>query len=240
MKKMLIILGLLLIPIAYAQLDWSVTDLRCGDMVLDEYELCEEGVAESRCEDLSEWMGIDTACYEDHCTCLPLVNRAFCGNDRREGVEMCDGAGEDLCKNLSKAMNITLECNDKCGCDIVEAIPPDYNPEVIEQLNNQTQDTTTCGDKLVEGAEECDPPGTMCTTGLGRAGECTEECKCEEVDTLDPVTNETEPEQTNQTEPEPTVEINQTETNETTKEVEKPEKKGFFAKLWGWIVSLFS
>lgn len=232
MKKSVPIgLFLLLAITATAQLDWSVTDLRCGDGTLDPYELCEDGVADSRCQYLEEWMEIDTACYDLHCTCLPLVNTAFCGNDRREGVEMCDGEGEDFCDELGEKMNLTLTCNAKCGCDIAEPIPDDYNPDFIKQLENQTTQEPVCGDNNVEGAEQCDPPETLCTTPLGEPGECDKDCTCQ---ALEPTPGT---ESVNET-TEPT--LNETEEPEQAEPEEPEEQPGFFARLWKWIVSIFS
>lgn len=244
MRYTILILFILLAVSATAQLDWSVTDLRCGDGVLDKYEMCEKGVAENRCEHIEEMLGIDTACYTQHCTCLPIVNTAFCGNDKREGVELCDGTAEDFCPELGEKMNLTLKCNTKCGCDIVEEVPDDYNPEYIQQLEQKGEEKPTCGDKKVEGAEQCDPPGVLCTTNLDEAGKCSENCTCVKIET-DNKANETK---ANQTEANKTVEKeeNQTtgaKTNETTKEdktEKKEEKEGFFSKFWKWFVSIFS
>jgi len=258
MKKSIIIgLFLLLAISATAQLDWSTTDLRCGDGVLDPYEMCEEGVAENRCTYLEEWMKIDTACYTDHCTCLPLVNTGFCGNDRRDGVEMCDGSGEDLCDDLGEKMNLTLTCNTKCGCDIADPIPQDYNPDFIKKLENQTYEAE-CGNIQIEGAEQCDPAGVLCTTSLGEPGECAADCTCtpiegnqttnarnataEETNTTDS-TNTSRNDSVTDTATDATDAANVTETEQSAENATgKPAKQelGFFGKLWNWLVSIFS
>ncbi len=243
MKKIVVLVALLLLPVVYAekhgQLDWSVTDLRCGDGVLDRYELCEKGVNESRCDDLAKNMSIAMACDEKHCTCLPRINPVYCGNKRRDIGEMCDPPDpSDLCPWLGQLMNVSLVCNPKtCGCTINETIPLDYNPVTLGVMSNLSEKTAVCGDKKVERDEECDPPNTLCTTKTNQPGICTDKCKCvlpemigveekpKEEANITPVTNVTE---------------NLTE-NVTEKPVEKaPEKPGFFARLWEWIVSLFS
>jgi len=244
MKKS-IVFGLFLVLlsiVAYAQLDWMVTDLKCGNGQLDQFELCEEDVEETRCEILGEMLKVATACDTDHCTCLPRVIKTFCGNDIREGIEMCDGnATEDFCPEFGKKLNLTLECNTKCGCDIIDVVPDDYDPEYLKHLDNESQKEAVCGDKSIDGGEQCDPPGTLCTTNLDEPGECSDTCVCEILEKK----NET------------VVKNNETVKVETNKTVEVPEKKdeikvhqlepeeeedepGFFTKIWKWIVSLFS
>ncbi|MBW3018689.1 hypothetical protein KY329_00695 [Candidatus Woesearchaeota archaeon] len=236
MKKSLV-LGLFLVLLsvaAYAQLDWMVTDLKCGNGKLDQFELCEEGVETTRCEIIGEMLKVATACDTDHCTCLPRVIKTFCGNDIREGIELCDGESEeDLCPEFGKRINLTLECNAKCGCDIIDTVPEDYNPEYLQQLDNESKKEAVCGDKQVDGAEQCDPPGTLCTTNLDEPGECSDKCICEIL-----VTEKNETEQVNETVPEKKDEIKVHQLNETEKEAES--EPGFFTKIWNWIVSLFS
>jgi len=131
MKKWLIVM-LLLLPMAAAQLDWKITDLRCDNDKLDDFELCENGVEETFCDDLGDLLGIDAVCDVAHCTCLPRVNTAYCGNDIREGVEVCDGSAEDFCPAFGNITGLPLKCNeDTCGCDLDENIPDDYNPRII-------------------------------------------------------------------------------------------------------------
>ena len=90
----------LLVPLAFAQLPWEVTDLRCGNGVLDQFELCENKVEESKCGEIGKLLSIAMACDWQHCTCVPRVISTYCGNNRRETMEVCDGKGEDLCPQL--------------------------------------------------------------------------------------------------------------------------------------------
>ncbi len=241
MKKLVVLMALLLLPVVYAQLDWSITDFRCGNGVLDEFELCEKGVNETYCDDLATLLEIDTVCDTQHCTCLPRVNKVYCGNNIREGVEVCDGDGDDKCPDYGQLINISLTCNKKtCGCTINQTIPSDYNPGVVEGLINASQKASSCGDKKVERDEDCDPPNTLCKTSTQDPGICTEKCKCvlpemlgvEEEVAVENVTAEN-------------VTVNVTAENITevpvnvTEEV-KEEKPGFFSRLWAWIVALFS
>jgi hypothetical protein len=131
-----------------------------------------------------------------------------------------------------------LKCNkDTCGCDFNVSIPKDYSLSTVEELINKTQVASVCGDKKIERDEDCDPPNTLCTTSTDEAGVCTQDCKCEIPGMLEPE------EEVNVTE---NVTVNITEEIEEPEPVEnitvepKEEKKGFFAKLWAWIVALFS
>ncbi len=240
MKKIVILVALLLIPAVYAQLDWTITDLRCGNGVLDQFELCEEGLDnESRCDILAEKLGIDMGCFEKHCTCVPKVNPVYCGNDRRDFNELCDGtSSDDQCPVLGEIMgNITLKCNKTtCGCDII-GTPADYNPSVLEGYINKTQTASSCGDKKVERNEDCDPPNTLCTTSTKEAGVCTDKCKCVEPALLD----EPEEVKANVSEDNATVENvaeNLSEENVTEEPVD--DEPGFFASIWAWFVGIFS
>jgi hypothetical protein len=243
MKKFVILVALLLVPVAYAQLDWSITDFRCGNGVLDDFELCEKDVEETKCDALGTVLEIDTACDVQHCTCLPRVNKAYCGNNIREGVEVCDGDGENKCADFGAAINISLTCNKKtCGCDFNQTIPSDYNPEVVEGLINASQTPSSCGDKKVERNEDCDPPNTLCTTNTGDPGICTEKCRCVLPEMLgveeeEPVVEEIKAE--NVTENVTVENITEVPENVTAEKVEE-KKPSFFARLWAWIVALFS
>lgn len=239
-------MALLLLPVVYAQLDWKITDLRCGNGVLDEYELCEKNVEESRCDALADRLGIDMGCYEAHCTCVPKVNPTFCGNDRRDFNEMCDGdATEDMCPILGKILgNISLKCNkDTCGCDLNQTLPSDYNPVAVAKLVNQTQVTAVCGDKKVERDENCDPPNTLCTTNTNEVGICTGTCKCVTPEMFGVpetnVTTDTNVTMTNITETNVTIPATENVTP-VTNITEEPKEPGFFGSIWAWIAGLFS
>jgi len=242
---------LLLVPLSYAQLNWNITDLRCGNGKLDQFELCEKKMEEGFCDELGTLLKIDTACDDAHCTCVPRVNMAFCGNNRREGVEICDGTAEDKCPEYGQIINLSLTCNPKtCSCDLNETLPADYNPVVVEQLSNLSEQASSCGDKKVERAEECDPPDTLCTTNTQESGICTAKCKCltpemlaaEEAAAVNQ-TNETNVTTTNITTTNETVvneTVNETIATAQTNETVKEEKPGFFARIWQWIAGLFS
>ncbi|RLE46777.1 hypothetical protein DRJ22_00995 [Candidatus Woesearchaeota archaeon] len=259
MKKR-IIYGLLIIILSMGvfakvgQLDWSITDLRCGNGVRDKYELYDAGDNDTLCDEYGKLLGIAAVGDEYHCTCLPRIIPAFCGNDIREGAELCDGsAAEDFCPELGEIMGVKLKCNPKtCGCDFVEEIPESYNPEYIEMLENLTKIKAVCGDKKVQGLEDCDPPKSLCKTNTGKIGECNSECKCVEKNFLEE-TSETnkenktdETKENNATKENNTKEITIKETNKenmtknsTEKETTK-EKPGFFKRIWQWIIDLFS
>jgi len=245
MKKAWLILILILIamPAVLAQLDWSITDQRCGNGVLDKYELCEEDVEFSRCDQLAENLDIAMNCFDQHCTCVPRVNPSYCGNSRRDFFELCDaGDSDDRCDELGAIMNLSLVCNPKtCGCSINESLDADYNPTVIEDLITKSQTPSICGDKKVERDEECDPPNTLCTTILKEAGICTDSCKCA---TPEELAEKEEPEDKNTTEidnsNESSLESNETiPSNETSETEETEEKPGFFSRIFSWFANLF-
>ncbi len=249
MKKLVILVALLFsLPIVYAQLDWSITDYRCGNGVLDQFELCDKGANESFCDELDTVLGIDTVCDIQHCTCLPRVNKAYCGNNIREGVEVCDGSAEDKCPEYGKLINVSLTCNAKtCGCNVNQTIPTDYNPGVVEGLINSSKKSSLCGDKKVERNEDCDPPNTLCTTNTKEPGICTEKCRCvlpemlgveEEEKTVENVAVENTTEENVTVAAENVTETPEAVIPEDVKEAE--EKPGFFARLWAWIAALFS
>ena len=119
----LLLIALLILPSVLAQIPPEISDQRCGNKVLDQFKLCERGVNETKCDELSEILKVDTACDTTHCTCLPRVNQAFCGNNKREGVEVCDGSGEDKCAEFGQKINLTLVCSPTtCGCSIKDKI----------------------------------------------------------------------------------------------------------------------
>lgn len=243
MKKFVILFAVLLtLPFVYAQFDWAITDLRCGDGNIDQFELCEKGVEDvNYCEDLGKILKVASVCDTAHCTCLPRVNKAFCGNNIREGIEVCDGDGEDFCAELGNATGLNLSCNKStCGCDILGDIPNDYNPLTVDTLENLSSAPSSCGNKKVERDEDCDPPNTLCTTSNLDAGVCTDKCKCVEPSALDESeVKEEVKEETNQTE---LVEENLTEDIPANDSVEVVEEKkpGFFGRFWAWIKALFS
>jgi hypothetical protein len=136
-----------------------------------------------------------------------------------------------------------LTCNkDTGGCDINQTIPSDYNPVVVETLENASQTPSDCGNKKVEGDEDCDPPNTLCTTSTQDTGICNDKCKCVEPSVLgkEEVVEEEEEEvveEVAEEEPEEEEEVTENVTAEPEKEEKEP---GFFGKIWAWIVSLFS
>ena len=181
------------------------------------------------------------------------MNKAYCGNNIREGVEVCDGDGEDKCPEFGAAINMTLTCNKKtCGCDINQTIPSDYNPQVVEGLINASQTASSCGDKKVERVEDCDPPNTLCTTSTNDPGICNEKCKCvlpemygveEEPSAVNETVKDNETLEENKTVGSVSVNMtaeNLTEAPENVTEKIEEEKPGIFARFWAWIVALFS
>jgi hypothetical protein len=250
MKKIVMLVALLMIPAVFAQLDWQITDLRCGNDVLDDFELCEKDVEESYCDELGTILEIDTVCDTQHCTCLPRVNKAYCGNNRREGVEVCDGTGEDLCGEFGNLTGMNLSCDpNTCGCVITDSIPQEYNPETVDSLVNASQEPAICGNKKVERDEDCDPANTLCTTSNDETGVCTDKCKCvtpEELANPEPEVVDEEPDEANETQENLTtvtshsnVSVEPVPVVENTTE-QPDDEPGFFGRIWNWFVSIFS
>ncbi|MBS3148721.1 hypothetical protein J4219_07590 [Candidatus Woesearchaeota archaeon] len=244
MKKIVLVALLLLVPSVVAQLDWTITDLRCGNGKLDTFELCDKGLEENEtfCDDLGVLLKIDPVCDVQHCTCLPRVNKAYCGNDIREGVELCDGNAEDFCEAYGNITGLNLSCNkDTCGCKISDDLPSDYNPQVVEALENASGKASVCGDKRVERNEECDPPNTLCTTSLKKPGVCTSKCECLEPELLGLEEESDEKnESVEEVEANATSEVVNESDSESETPAEEPEEPGFFSRVWAWIKSLFS
>jgi len=249
MKKAVILIMLIIMPTVYAQLPWSITDLRCGNGILDKFELCDKGNETNLCHELGKNLTIAMECFDQHCTCVPKVNLVYCGNNRRDFFEMCDGTSpEDKCPYLGELMgNISLKCNPKtCGCDILETVSDTYSPNAINQLTNASKTPSNCGDKKVERNEDCDPPNTLCTTSRKQPGICTDKCECVSPELLgvEPTPESSSVNITANLTANITENItetrNITEQPENITEEPKEEKPGFFARLWAWFAGLFS
>jgi hypothetical protein len=134
----------------------SLTEQKCGNGIREGYEVCEPETAYDLCPAIGKILKIALVCNENTCNCLPDRSAKDCGNEIREGVEMCDPgkkeASIDFCPNISMAIGIDLRCDNKT-CDCIPTGP-------IIKLS-------TCGDKKVEGNEDCEadddcPKGRVC------------------------------------------------------------------------------
>ncbi len=216
------------------QLDWDITELKCGNGKLDAFELSEEGVNETWCDEYGVLLdNIYSQGDFVHCTCFPRIIESFCGNDIREGAELCDGTGLDKCGEFGDIIGKPLKCNTAtCGCIFEETIPDTYNPDYIEKLEEMTKEESECGNKKIEGIEQCDPPESLCTTNVDDPGICTSDCKCEITEvTGKEVANEKETKE-NETEEKQEEEIVELEVKE--------ETPGFFKGILLWFIGLFS
>ena len=232
--------------IVNGQISTDITSIKCGDGVLDEYNMCEKDVDNmSRCDKMGEILKIDTGCWQETCACAPKVNPAFCGNDRREGVEMCDGTGEDFCEEYGEAIGFELKCiPDQCICEIVGEIPSEYNP--IQEEEKESEGMAVCGDRKLHSSEECDPPNTLCNLEDDTVGVCAKGCVCVAKESIGIEEKQTAENETQQIQEE--TEEQETETEQQENEITDEEKTeseitstedGFFSKLWDWFKTIF-
>ncbi len=242
-KKIIFTLIVLLALFSFfvqAQIYRDTPAIRCGDGVLDAYEMCEKDIDTDRCEKMGELLEIDSDCREEVCVCLPFINSAFCGNDRREGVEMCDGIGEDFCPEFGEFIGVNLTCGENCYCEIVGGVPASYYPGYNE-TEDKPEGMAVCGDSKLQLEEECDPPNSLCTLEDGSVGIC-KSCKCVEKESIGiekQVETEDEEEIVAEDEEEE-IEEKEIEDEEKSLENNDAKKAGFFAGFWNWIKELFS
>ena len=241
----LIILLIVFSSIAYSQISRDITKIRCGDGVLDEFEMCEKDIESDKCDKMGEILKIDTACFDRECVCVPFVKSAFCKNDIREGAEMCDGTAEDFCPAFGEAIGLNLTCDpETCLCKITTGVPSTYDPTYNETQEEEPEGMAVCGDGKLQLAEECDPPNTLCTLESGEVGVCAEGCKCVETESIgidDKEDEELEEEnKTEEIEDAEETEQEEPEEAEETAEMTEVEKKGFFVRLLEWVKDLFS
>lgn len=133
-----------------------LTEQKCGNGIKEGYELCEPDTAYDLCPSIGKFLKVAMVCDERNCACLPGESAKDCGNGIREGVEMCEsdkkGSPFDLCPNMSQIIGVPLKCElSSCDC-----------------INDGLQlKISTCGDKNVEGYEDCEsdddcPKGRTC------------------------------------------------------------------------------
>lgn len=252
MKKektiILVILLILLSTFVYAQISREITKIRCGDGKLDKFEMCEKEIRTDKCEQMGDLLGVDAACWKDECVCVPFVLKAYCGNDKREGIEMCDGLSDDFCPAFGEIIGINLTCNkDTCLCDISTGVPDSYDP-AFNETEEEAEGMAVCGDGKLQLNEECDPPDTLCILKDGKTGVCAEGCKCVEKETIgiekktseeeqENITKETKEQSEENVDKEDILDDLENKKIETISEI---QKKGFFARLFEWLKELFS
>jgi hypothetical protein len=256
-KEKIIILFFALIffsAFVQAQISREITKMRCGDGILDEFEMCEKEIETDRCEKMGELLKIATFCRTEECVCAPFVKQTFCGNNRREGAEMCDGTGEDLCPQYGEMIGIPLVCNkETCICDIAGGVPATYDPSFEEE--EKEEGMPVCGDGILHSMEECDPPNTLCILESGKTGICAPGCICVETESIG-IEDEIPEDQFEEEQISEIPEENKTDENEITEELQENEKdsiekdeskekiseiqkKGFFARLFEWLKEIF-
>ena len=136
----------------------------CGDGVLDDDEVCDDGNRENQDGCYGNCRGIDLGyiCATPGALCIPF---AVCGDGVTAFPEQCDDGAQadgDGCDSGCK-----LELGFKCPVD--DAGLASCSP-------------TTCGDGVVEGLEKCE--GSLedgCTTECQLAPQCDENGQCTSV-----------------------------------------------------------
>ena len=130
------------------------------------------------CPQIGKILKIAMVCdhREEKCTCQP-TKYIICEDKHTTGNELCDPPGPDFCPQVGELMGAKLECNKKtCICKASsDAI---FEKSAPVNLTNLTQ--SLCGNRDIDGKEQCDPPGRLCTFA-GTAGICSEDCKCKEI-----------------------------------------------------------
>ncbi len=238
----LFLICMISLSVVNGQISTDITSIKCGDKVLDEYNMCEKDVDNrTKCDKMGELLKIDTGCWEQTCACAPKINSAFCGNDRREGAEMCDGTGEDFCEAYGEAIGWKLKCiPDQCICELVEGLPSGYDPEQEEEKEDEGM--AVCGDMKLHSSEECDPPNTLCELDDGSVGVCAQGCVCIKKESIgfQDETDVIEENKTQEIQQEETKDSEIIEIEETTQESETlSSEEGFFSNLWNWFKSIF-
>lgn len=202
---------------SFAQISEDITITYCGNGKFDKYELCEPDVKDL-CPELGMVLNrIVMECNERSCGCLPGRTAMDCGNNVREGAELCD-AGIDFCPNLSRIMGLGLECDKKtCLCKPAETL-------------------SYCGDGKVQGIEDCEED-----SDCGEGKYCNE-CVCKDLGVEEKALVDVEKkiEEKEQTEEVTETAVNEAFEEAPVEEVLQEEKIGFFKRLWLWIKGLFS
>lgn len=170
--------------VVFAQIEQQTIDssgAKCGNGIRETYEPCDRSSNASdwdMCPQIGKILKIAMVCdhREEKCTCQP-TKYIICEDKHTTGNELCDPPGPDFCPQVGELMGAKLECNKKtCICKASsEAVF-----EKPAQVNLTNLSASLCGNRNIDGKEECDPPGRLCTFA-GTAGICSDACKCKEV-----------------------------------------------------------
>lgn len=107
---------------------------------------------------------------EDYC--VSRLGGSFVKSGEWVREYYCDGDRIDSddyeCKNYDYASCVNGTCINYTG---TQAALDDVGTPPAENYSN-------CGNKKLDGKEECDPPGKVCMIAGGGMGTCTNQCKC--------------------------------------------------------------
>ncbi len=120
---------------------------------------------------------------EDYC--VSRLGGSFVSSGEWVREYFCDGDridSEDYeCKDYNYASCVNGTCVNYTG---TQAALDDIGAPAAENYSN-------CGNKKLDGKEECDPPGKVCMISGGGMGTCTNQCKCIKSVQNQTVSNET-------------------------------------------------
>lgn len=146
----------------------------CGDGYVDSSEQCDGTAQQDCCTGECQFRPVPATCPE---ICAGGVCEADgdcncpspCGNGVIDAGEDCDpGGSSSFCCNTNCTFAVGAECNAICPGDGVCI------------ANGFCQCLPVCGDGVVEGSEDCDPPGTCCTPKCRHeppGGACGDVCR---------------------------------------------------------------
>jgi len=155
----------------------------CGDGRVTAPEECDHGNTYTK-----DCPGGKT-CYS--CRCLnpdDVPEEAYCGNNKREGTEACDGTDSGVCssdEDCESCRCIPRPTEPVCGngkkeageaCESDSDCSTNYRCSNCACIPKDTAPTPYCGDGAVNGNEECDP--TASPSGCYEPSVCGNTCKC--------------------------------------------------------------
>ena len=186
MKQFFYIIALLLFSFdVFAQIDNDAivsSGAVCNNGKREPLEPCDlssEQADNDLCPQIGKIAGIAMVCRRELCYCLPK-KYIRCDDKHTTGNEMCDASDKDYCRAVGGLVGAPLECNFKsCLCkpsgDFFLGTAGVNKTDAAANLT-----LSSCGNRVLEHSEECDPPGRACIYKT-KDGICSDSCICEEL-----------------------------------------------------------